>query len=125
MFEVLYRLTALVESDGHEHYVFRVMRQMDLVDDDGFLALVATTYEQDVYPTLRAGDNLTVMVHLDLPPREVERTLHFLGDGQFKQEGKAELITDLPSLIASMFGYFRLDLQPGDVLTVSFRIQRL
>jgi hypothetical protein len=124
MFEVTYKITALAESDGQGQRVFRVMKQADPVDEDGFLSLVTMVYEQDVYRTLRVGDDLTVLVHLDLPPREIEKTLRFRGDGQFEGEGEAAPTTDLLSLIATMFGYHRQHVQPGDVLTVSFRLQR-
>ena len=125
MFEVTYKIIAQVESNGQGQRVFHVMKQADPVDDDGFLSLVAMIYEQDVYRTLRVGDDLTVIVHLDLPSREIEKTLHFLGNGRFKREGEVELTTDLPSLIASMFGYYHEHVQIGDVLTISFRVQRL
>lgn len=125
MFETTYKITALAESDGQGQRVFRVLKQADPVDDDGFFTLVARIYEQDVYRTLLVGDSLTVMVHLNLPPREVENTLRFLGDGWFEREGEAKLTTDLLSLIVSMFGFYRQDVQPGDLLTVSFKIQRL
>jgi hypothetical protein len=88
MFEVTYKLTVLAESDGQGQRVFRVVKQANPVNDDGFLSLVAMVYEQDVYRTLQVGNNLTVMVHLDLPPREIEKTLHFLGDGWFGEMAK-------------------------------------
>ena len=44
------------------------MKHADPVDDDGFFSLVAMIYQQEVYRTLRVGDDLTVTVHLDLPP---------------------------------------------------------
>jgi hypothetical protein len=124
MFEATFKITALAESDGQGQHVFRVVEHADPVNDDGFLSLVAMIYEQDVYRTLRVGDDLRVIVHLDLPPREIEKTLRFREDGRFEEEGGAEPTTDLLSLIASMFEYYRQHVQPGDVLTISFQVQR-
>jgi hypothetical protein len=124
MFEATFKITALAESDGQGQRVFRVVEHADPVDDDGFQSLVAMIYEQDVYRTLREGDDLRVIVHLDLPPREIEKTLRFREDRRFEGEGGAEPTTDLLSLIAPMFEYYRRHVQPGDVLTISFQVQR-
>jgi len=85
---------------------------------------VDLVYQQDVYRTLRAGDDLTVTVHLDLPPRDIERTLRFREDGQFEGEGILEPTADLSPLMASMSEQFRRQVQLGDVLTISFQVQR-
>ena len=124
MFEATFKITALAESDGQGQRVFRVVKHVDPVDDDGLKSLVTTIYEQDVYRTLRVGDDLRMIVHLDLPPREIEKTLHFREGGRFEGEGVAEPTTDLLSLIAPMFEYYRPHVQPGDVLTISFQVQR-
>jgi acyl-CoA thioesterase FadM len=78
-----------------------------------------------VYRTLRVGDDLTVTVHLDLPPRDIERRLRFREDGQLEGEGILEPTADLLPLISSMSEHFRRQVQPGDVLTVLFQVQRL
>src|SRR6266550_2458160 len=96
------------------------LKHADPVDDAGFLSLVATVYQQDVYRTLRVGDDLAVTVHLDLPPRDSERTLRFREDGRFEGEGLSEPTTDLLPLISSMSEHFRRQVQAGDVLTISF-----
>ena len=124
MFEATFKITALVESDGQGQHVFRILQHADPVDAGGFLSLVTMIYEQDVYRTLRVGDDLRVFVHLDLPPREIEKTLQFREDGRFEGKGMAEPTTDLHSLIASMFEYYRPHVQSGDVLTISFQVQR-
>jgi hypothetical protein len=77
-----------------------------------------------VYRTLRVGDDLRVILHLDLPSREIERTLRFREDGRFEGKGVAEPTTDLLSLIAPMFEYYRPHVRAGDVLTISFQVQR-
>ncbi len=124
MFEATFTITTLVESDGQGQHVFRVLEHADPVNDDDLSSLLIAIYEQDVSRTLRVGDDLRVYVHLDLPPREIEKMLHFREDGQFEGEGLAEPTRDLRTLIASMFEYYRPHVQSGDVFTISFQVQR-
>ena len=125
MFEATFKIAALVESNEQGQPVSQVLRQGDPVDDAGFLSLVAMVYQQDVYRTLQVGEDLTVTVHLDLPPRDTEKTLHFREDGRFEGEGIAEPTEELLPLISSMSEHFRRQVQSGDVLTISFQVQRL
>ncbi len=125
MFEATFKIAALVESNEQGQRVFQVVKHGNPVDDAGFLSLVAMVYQQDVYRTLRVGDDLTVTVHLDLPPRDIERTLRFLEGGRFEGEGISEPTADLLPLISSMSEQFRRQVQSGDVLTISFQVQRL
>ncbi len=125
MFEATFKIAALVESNEQGQRVFQVVKHGNPVDDAGFLSLVAMVYQQDVYRTLQVGDDLTVTVHLDLPPRDIERTLRFLEGGRFEGEGISEPTADLLPLISSMSEQFRRQVQPGDVLTISFQVQRL
>jgi hypothetical protein len=124
MFEATFTITALVESNEQGQHVFRVLEHADPVDDVGFFSLLIRTYEQDVSRTLRAGDDLRVYFHLDLPPREIEKMMHFREDRQFEAEGIPEPTKGLHPLIASMFEYYRPHVHPGDVLTISFQVQR-
>ena len=124
MFEATFKITALAESDAQGQRVFRITKHTDPVDDGGFLSLVGLIYQQDVYRTLRAGDDLIVAVHLDLPPRDVEKTLRFREDGQFEGEGILEPTADLSPLMTAMSEQFRRQVQLGDVLTISFQVQR-
>jgi hypothetical protein len=125
MIEATFKIAALVESNEQGQRVFQVLKHEDPVDDAGFLSLVAMVYQQDVYHTLQVGDDLTVTVHLDLPPRDIERTLRFREGGRFEGEGLSEPTADLLPLISSMSEHFRRQVQPGDVLTISFQVQRL
>ncbi len=125
MFEATFKIAALVESNEQGQRVFQVLRQGDPVDDAGFLSLVAMVYQQDVYRTLQVGDDLTVTVHLDFPPRDIERKLHFHEGGRFEGESISEPTADLLPLISSMSEQFRQQVQSGDVLTISFQVQRL
>jgi hypothetical protein len=124
MFEAIFKIAALVESNEQGQRVFKVLKHEDPVDDDGFLSLVAMIYQQNVYRTLRVGDDLTVTVHLDLPPRDIERMLRFREDGRLEGEGVSEPTADLLPLISSMSEHFRQQVQPGDVLTALFQVQR-
>ena len=124
MFEATFTITALVESDGQGQHAFRVLEHADPVDDAGFFSLLIRIYEQDVSRTLRVGDDLRVYLHLDLPPREIEKMLHLREDGQFEAEGIPEPTSNLHPLIASMFEYYRPLVQSGVVLTISFQVQR-
>ena len=125
MFEATFKITALVVSNGQGQRAFKVEKHAEPVDDGGFLSFVDLVYQQDVYRTLRAGDDLTVTVHLDLPPRDNEKTLHFREDGRFEGEGISEPTVELLPLISSMSEHFRQQVQSGDVLTISFQVQRL
>jgi hypothetical protein len=124
MFEATFTITAQVESDVQGQHVYRVWKHADPVNDDGLLSLVLKIYEQDVLTTLQVGDDLRVYVHLDLPPREIEKILHFREDGRFEGEGLVEPGRDLRTLIVSMFEYYRPHVQSGDVFTISLQVQR-
>jgi hypothetical protein len=124
MFEATFKITALVEINAQGQRVFKVLKHEDPVDDDGFLSLVAMVYQQDVYRTLRVGDDLTVTVHLDLPPRDIERALRFREDRRLEGEGVSVPTADLLPLLSSMSEPFRQQVQAGDVLTVLFQVQR-
>ncbi len=80
MFEAIFRITAQVKSDELGQRVFRVTEREAPANDAEFLSRLATLYQQEVYTTLQPGDDLTVAVRLDLPPREVERTVHLRED---------------------------------------------
>ncbi len=124
MFEATFKIAALVESNEQGQRVFQVLKHGDSVDDAGFLSLVSMVYQQDVYRTLQVGDDLTVTVHLDLPPRDIERMLRFREDGRIEGESISEPTADLLPLISSMSEPFRRQVQSGDVLTISFQVQR-
>jgi hypothetical protein len=79
---------------------------------------------ENVYPELQPGDDLTVSVRLDLPPREVERTVHLREDRLFEGQGLSEPTADpLPSMRA-FYEPFMQEVKPGDVFTLTFRVQR-
>lgn len=125
MFEALFRIAAQVESNEQGQRVFHVTEHGAPADESAFSSLVATVYQQGVYRTLQAGDTFTITVHLDLPPREIERTVRFREDGQFEGEGMQEPTADLLPLVSKMYEQFLQQVDPGDVLTVMFRVQRL
>ena len=125
MFEATFKIAALVTRNEQGQRVFQVLKHRDPVDADGFFSLVAMIYQQDVYRTLRVDDDVTVTVHLDLPLRDIKRTLCFCEDGRFEGEGIVEPTADLLPLISSMSEHFGRQVQSGDVLTVLFQVQRL
>ena len=90
MFEAIFRITAQVKSDGQGQRVFRVTEREAPANDAEFLSRLATMYQQEVCTSLQPGDNLTVAVRLDLPPRELERTVHLREDRLFEGEGYAK-----------------------------------
>jgi hypothetical protein len=124
MFEALFKIIALVESNEQGQRVFKVTKRGAPASDEGFSSLVETVYQQEVYRTLRAGDTLTITVHLDLPPRETERTVRFREDGQFEGDRLQAPTPDLLPVISTMYEQFRQQVLPGDVFTIAFRVQR-
>lgn len=124
MFEAVFKTVALVESNKQGQLIFRVYEHGTPVSDGEFLSLVANEYQQDVYRTLRAGDTLTIGVHLDTPLREIERTVRFREDEQFEGDGLQNPTPDLLPMISTMYEQFRQQVIPGDVFTITFRVQR-
>ncbi len=72
MFEAIFRVAVQVETDEQGQRVFPVTRHRTPVNEAEFLSLLASVYQEEVYPRLRTDDTLTITVHLDLPLREVE-----------------------------------------------------
>ena len=124
MFEVIYTITTLVESDEQGKRVFEIYKHGEPANDDAFSSLLATVYQQEVYRTLKTGDSLTITLHLDLPLREIERTVRLREDEQFEGDGLQEPTHDLLPLLLEMYKQFLQQIYPGDVLTVTFRLER-
>ena len=124
MFEAIFRITALVKSDGQGQRVFRVTEREAPDNDAEFLSRLATMYQQEVYTTLRTDDDLTVAVRLDLPPREVERTVHLREDRLFEGEGMSQPTADPLPFMQAFYEPLMRQVEPGDVFTITFRVQR-
>jgi hypothetical protein len=124
MFEAIFRITAQVESEGQGQRVFRVTKREAPANDAEFLSRLATIYQQDVYSTLMAGDDLTVAVRLDLPPREVERTVHLREDRLFEGEGIPKPTADPLPFMRAFYEPLMQQMEPGDVFTITFRVVR-
>lgn len=124
MFEALFKIVALVASNKQGQPVFKVSEQGAPSNDDEFSTFVATVYQQEVYRTLRAGDTLTVTLHLDVPPKEIEKTVRFREDHQFEGDRLPASTPDLLPVISTMYEQFRQQVLPGDVFTITFRVQR-
>lgn len=124
MFEAVVRITALVKSNGQGQRVFRVTERDASATDAEFLSRLATMYQQKVYATLQAGDDLTIAVRLDLPPREVERTVHLREDRLFEGEGMPQPTADPLPFMRAFYEPLIQRVEPGDVFTITFRVQR-
>jgi hypothetical protein len=124
MFEVDFKISAQVRSDGQGQRVFRVTEREAPANDTEFLSRLTTMYQQAVYTTLQPGDDLTVAVRLDLPPREVERTVHLREDRLFEGKGLSEPSADPLPFLQAFYEPFMQGVKPGDVFTLTFRVQR-
>ena len=124
MFEVDFRITAQVRSDGQGQRVFRITQREAPAHDAEFLSRLATIYQDVVSTTLQTGDDLTVAVRLDLPPREVERTVHLREDRLFEGEGLPDPTADPLPFLRAFYEPFMQRVKPGDIFTLAFRVQR-
>jgi len=124
MFEADFRITALVGSDEQGQRVFRVTEREAPANDAEFLFRLETMYRQEVYTSLLVGDDLTVAVRLDLPPREVEQTVHLREDRLFEGEGMPQATADPLPFMRAFYEPLMQMVEPGDVFTITFRIQR-
>jgi hypothetical protein len=124
MFEETFRITAQVKSDGHGQRVFRVTERQAPLNDVEFLSLLERMYRQEVYTSLLVGDDLTVSVRLDLPPREVEQTVHLREDRLFDGEGMPQATADPLPFMRAFYEPLMQTVEPGDVFTIMFRVQR-
>jgi hypothetical protein len=125
MFETVFRIIAQVESNEQGQRVFQVSEHGAPANDTDFLSFLATVYQEEVYSTLRAGDTLTITAHLDVPPREVERTVRFREDRQFEGAGLQQPIADLLPFVRALYENFVQQMVPGDVFTITYRVAHL
>ena len=124
MFEAVFNIIALIESNGQGLRLFKVFEQGAPLHDLEFSSLVANTYQQEVYRALRAGDTLAIAMHLDTPPRVIRRTVRFREDQQFEGEGIQQPTSDLLPTISTMYAQFSQQIIPGDVFKITFHVQR-
>ena len=124
MFEAVFNIVALVESNGQGLRLFKVFEQGAPLHDMEYSSLVANTYQQEVYRALRAGDTLAIAMHLDTPPRVIRRTVRFREDKQFEGEGIQQPTSDLLPTISMMYAQFSQQVVPGDVFKITFHVQR-
>ena len=125
MFEVLFRIVVQVETDKQGQRVFPVTKTRPAVNGTELISILASIYQEEEYPTLRADDTLTVTAHLDaLPAREVERTFRFREDRLFEGEGIQQPLADLLPLAQGVYEQFVQQVIPGDNLTITFHIDK-
>ena len=124
MFEAVFKIVALVESNGQGQRLVKVFEKGAPLHDSEFSSLVAKTFQQEVYRTLHAGDDLTITLHLDTPPREIVRTVRFREDQQFEGEGIQQPIPDLLPTISTMYEQFSQQVVPGDIFRITLHVMR-
>lgn len=125
MFEAIFRVVFQVETDNQGQRVFPVTKHRTPVNEAEFLSLLALVYQEEVYPRLRTDDNLTITVHLDLPPREVERTFHFREGRLFEAEGSQQpMISDSLPLVQGVYEKFVQRVGPGEIFTLTFHVEQ-
>ena len=125
MFEAVFNIVALVESNGQGLRLFKVFERGAPLHDLEFSSLVANTYQQEVYRALRAGDTLAIVMHLDTPPRVIRRTVRFREDRQFEGAGIQQPIPDLLPLVRALYEKFVQQVGPGDVFAITYRVEHL
>ncbi len=124
MFEAVFNIVVLVESNGQGQRLFKVFEQGAPLHDSEFSSLVVNTYQQEVYRVLRAGDTLAIAMHLDTPPRVIRRTARFREDQQFEGDGIQQPTPDLHPVISTLYEQFSQQVVPGDVFRITFHVQR-
>ena len=124
MYEAIFRITAQVNSDGQGKRVFHVTERKASSNDAEFLSHLATMYRQEVSASIQTGDDLTVSVRLDLPPREVERTVHLRNDLLFEGEGMPQPTADPLPFLREFYEPLMQRVEPGDVFTMAFTVER-
>ncbi len=125
MFEAIFKVVVLVETDEQGQRVFPVTMHRTPVNEAGFLSLLASIYQEEVYPTLRTGDTLTITAHLDLPYREVERMFHFREGRLFEGEGSQQpMISDPLPLVQGVYEKFVQQVVPGELLTLTLHVEQ-
>jgi hypothetical protein len=124
MFEILFTIDALVESNEQGGRVYKITENQVLENDAAFSSFLKTAYQQNVRSALKTADRLTVGLHLRAAPwLMVEKTMRLRDDGQFEGEGMQPTAELLP-LITPTIEKFIAQVQPGDVFTIKFSIQR-
>ena len=123
MFEALFRIVVQVETDGQGQRAFPVTKHLPPANETEFFSLLASVYQEEVYPTLRTNDTLTVTAHLDAPTREVERTFRFRQDRLFEGEGIQQPLADLLPLVQAVYEKFVQQVIPGDVFILTFHVE--
>ena len=125
MFEAIFRVVVLVETDEQGQRIFPVTKHRTPVNETEFLSLIASVYHEEVFPKLRTDDTLTIAVHLDLPLREIERTFHFREGRLFEREGSQQpMISDPFLLVQGVYEKFVQQVVPGEIFTLTFHLEQ-
>ncbi len=123
MYEMTFKITALIEEDESGRHVFKVYESAKADTDLWFY--VITTFHQDLYRPMWAGDILTVTFHT--PTEEDKIVAHFREDKQwgyaFDVEGQ-EPSPDL-AVLESIYEAALQKLHIGETLTITFYVCRV
>lgn len=124
MFEILFTIDALVESNEQGGRVYKITENQVLENDTAFSSFLKTAYQQDVRSALKTTDSLKVRLHLRTAPWLMfEKTMRLRDDGQFEGEGM-QPTTELLPLITPTIEKFIAQVHSGDDFTITFSIQR-
>ena len=125
MFEAIFKVVVQVETDEQGQRVFPVTKHRTPVNETEFLSLLASVYQEEVYPRLQTDDTLTITAHLDLPLREVERTFHFREGRLFEGESSQQpMISDPLPLVQGVYEKFVRQVVPGELFTLTFHVEQ-
>jgi hypothetical protein len=124
MFEILFTIDALVEVNKQGGRVYKITENQVLENDAAFSSFLKTVYQQDVRSALKTADSLKVALQLRSAPwLMVEKTMHLRDDGQFEGEDIQPTAELLP-LITPTIEKFIAQVQPGDVFSLKYSIER-
>lgn len=125
MFEAFFKTSVLVESDGQGQCTFKIYEGKEPLSECEFSSLIKSVYQTQVAPQLQADDELTLILHVNLPNHELEKTVRMREDGLFESDWLPEPTADLLPIIVSIYEHFRRQIIPGNVFTITFHMQRL
>jgi hypothetical protein len=124
MFEAFFKTSVLVESDKRGQCSFKIYEGKEPLNEDEFLSLIKAVYQQQVSQMLHVGDELTLLLHVNMPNHELEKMVRVREDQRFEADWLPEPTTDLLPIITSIYEHFRRQIIPGNVFTITFHMQR-
>jgi hypothetical protein len=124
MFEAFFKTSVLVESDEQGQCSFKIYEGKEPLNEYEFLSLIKAVYQQQVAQMLQVGDELTLLLHVNMPNHELEKMVRVREDRCFEADWLPEPTADLLPIVTSIYEHFRRQIIPGNVFTITFHIQR-